>query len=346
MSTVSVVVPTYNYGKFLPECIESILSQDGPDVRVLILDDASTDETPDIGPALAAQDARLEYRRHRDNQGHVATYNEGVEWADGEYMMLIDADDVLAPGALRRAADLLDTLPQVGFVYGHPVYFQSGNALPPVRTGRHRCKVWPGRRWLELRCRTGTNCVSTQTVVARTELRRRLGGYRPELPHTLDMEVWMKLAAHSDVAYIRGVDQAWQRIHPASLQRTRFSSRLIDLRQRKAAFDHVLREQAEVIADPRRLSMLANRALAREALWRACRSYDRGETQERSLEELIAFALSAYPGAPRLPEWAALRWRREPSARLWPHLQPLLLLAAMRQMRRRLWRTTWRLRGI
>ena len=59
MPSVDVIVPCYNYGRFLRECVESVLDQDGVDVRVLIIDDASADDTPDVGRALAA-DALLQ----------------------------------------------------------------------------------------------------------------------------------------------------------------------------------------------------------------------------------------------------------------------------------------------
>jgi glycosyltransferase involved in cell wall biosynthesis len=346
MSSVSVIIPSYNYGSYLRDCVESVLSQPGPDVRILILDDASIDDTADIGQRLAGQDSRVEYRRHNVNQGYIATFNEGLAWADDDYMMLIDADDLLTHGALYRAVNLLDALPEVGFVYGHPVYFRAREPLPRARTGSYRWTVWSGHRWLELRCKAGTNCISSQTVVARTALRRRLGGYRPELPHTADMEVWMRLAVHADVAYIRGADQAWQRIHGASLQRTQFSSKLIDLRQRKAAFDWLFCNQGEALVENDQLHAMANRALAREALWRACRSYDRGRLSSDPVAELVQFALRTYPGACRLREWASLRWRQRVGPRICPYLQPLLVLAAVRQLRGRLWWRTWRLRGV
>src|SRR5262249_2335677 len=76
MASVDVIVPCYNYGRFLEECVRSVLNQDGVDVKVLIIDDASSDNTPEVGRALAAADPRVEYRRHAANQGHIATYNE------------------------------------------------------------------------------------------------------------------------------------------------------------------------------------------------------------------------------------------------------------------------------
>src|SRR5436190_991816 len=104
MASVDVFVPCYNYARFLRECVGSVLAQEGVDVRVLILDDSSTDDSEQVGRALAAEDPRIEYRRHEKNRGHIATYNEGVEWIAGDYAMLLSADDMLAPGALARAA--------------------------------------------------------------------------------------------------------------------------------------------------------------------------------------------------------------------------------------------------
>ena len=73
----------------------------GVDVRVLIIDDASTDDTPQVGQTLASTDSRVQFRRHDANKGHIATYNEGLlGWAAARYSLLLSADDALVPGAL------------------------------------------------------------------------------------------------------------------------------------------------------------------------------------------------------------------------------------------------------
>ena len=103
MSTVDVVVPCYNYARFLTRCVESILSQEGPAVRVLVIDDASSDGTAQVAQRLADQDRRVEWRRHLGNQGHIDTYNEGLlRWATASYALLISAADLLAPGPSRE----------------------------------------------------------------------------------------------------------------------------------------------------------------------------------------------------------------------------------------------------
>ena len=117
MSSVSVVVPCYNYGHFLEECVASVLDdQDGVDVRVLIIDDASPDDSADVAKKIAARDPRVEVVVHTTNAGNIATFNEGlIEWADGDYCLLLSADDRVTPGALRRAAELLDANPRRRF---------------------------------------------------------------------------------------------------------------------------------------------------------------------------------------------------------------------------------------
>src|SRR5215831_20496875 len=114
MSSVDVIVPCYRYGHFLRECVESVLSQSDVNVRVLIIDDASPDNTPEVAAELVSEDPRVTFIRHSENKGHIATYNEGIEWASAEYMLILSADDCLLPGALSRAADLMDARPDVG----------------------------------------------------------------------------------------------------------------------------------------------------------------------------------------------------------------------------------------
>src|SRR4051812_15244302 len=132
--TVSVVIPCYKYGNFLPRCVRSVLDQDGVDVRVLIIDDASPDDSAQVAFRLAAEDERVEARVHEVNKGHIATYNEGLlEWADGDYSVLISADDMLTPGALARATAVMEADAAIGFVYGHAAWWRDDQPLPDPR---------------------------------------------------------------------------------------------------------------------------------------------------------------------------------------------------------------------
>ncbi len=254
MASFSVVIPCYRYGHFLEEATSSILDdQDGVDVRVLIIDDASPDDSADVARKIAARDPRVEVVVHETNKGHLATYNEGLlDWADCDYSVLMSADDRLTPGSLRRAGDLLDAHPEVAFVYGRALWFWQDGTMPSPRTRLRGSTVWPGLWWLERRVRQGENCITTPEVVVRTSVQKRAGGYDMRLPHSGDQELWMRLAAHGDVGFLHGVDQAFYRVHGQNM-RTNFTD-VLDLRQKRLAFEVTLDLYGDRLPDARRLS--------------------------------------------------------------------------------------------
>lgn len=346
MSSVSVVIPCYNYGNYLPEAVASVLDdQPGCDVRILIIDDASTDGSACVAKAIAAADARVQVTVHAKNRGHIATYNEGLlEWADTDYTVLLSADDKLAPGALRRAADLLDAHPNVGFAYGHPVHFKDGTSPPPARTTVRGWSVWPGQWWLERRFRDAVSCITAPEVMVRTALQKQVGGYDPQLPHTGDIEMWMRLAARSDVGYVRGVDQVFYRVHGHNMTKSR--THLVDLRQRRLAYEAVLERSGDRLPDCARMSEVVHRKLAWQALWLAARAYDRGRTRQTQVDELIAFALDCWPEAKALPIYRGLQLRELVGPRVMPYLQPFVLSAVGRKVQNWWWWQSWARRGL
>jgi len=116
---VSVVVPCYNYGRFLPECLASIFGQQdipGVELEVIAIDDASDDNTADI--LRSVQDSRLHVISHSKNRGHVFTVNEGLTEARGEFIARIDPDDRYRPYFLSAALGKFREFPEVGLVYG------------------------------------------------------------------------------------------------------------------------------------------------------------------------------------------------------------------------------------
>ena len=329
-SSVSVAIPCYNYGRYLGECVASVLEQTGVDVRVLIIDDASTDDSAAVAAALAAADARIECRVHAVNQGHIRTYNEGLQWASGTYTVLLSADDALTPGALQRACALLDAHANVGFVYGRALVFRDDRPRPRPQTEPGRCRIWPGREWFELRCRMTECCLHSPEAVVRTSVLRQLGGFREELPHAGDLEMWMRLALHADVGYIAGTHQAYYRDHLQSMHRQRYGTVFADLVQVRAAFEVLFRDYGQVIADRSRLEDIVKRTLARRALRAACREYDRGRPASRDAAALEALAMATYSAADALGEMRGLQRRKRLGPALCRILQPFTAMTAQR----------------
>src|SRR5690348_16733238 len=197
MSRVDVVVPCYNYGRFLSQCVHSALEQEGVEVRILIIDDCSSDDSAEVGSLLASEDGRVEYRRHSRNRGHIATYNEGLlEWADAEYVLLISADDVVASGAFARAARVMDEFLAVGMCFGRQMVFNGPlRPAPSLSEAESALEVLAGHAFIDSLCSVGGNPVPTPTAVVRTALQKAVGGYRRELPHTADLDMWLRIAA-------------------------------------------------------------------------------------------------------------------------------------------------------
>jgi glycosyltransferase involved in cell wall biosynthesis len=341
MSGVDVFVPCYRYGHFLRQCVESVLSQAGVSVRVLIIDDASPDNTAEVAAALASEDARVSFIRHIENKGHIATYNEGIEWASADYMLLLSADDYLLPGALSRAADLMDAHLEVGVTFGNVIMLSdSGNETPTKSiieaTDGSDKRILKGREFIEL---SGAGVlVATCTAVVRTELQKRLGGYRHELPHTGDMEMWLRFAAHASVGFISAY-QGVYRCHSANMS-TRYyvisdgrlvytkDGRLTDLHQRKSALDCFFEQCKDVLPQSEYLSRRLYRQLSELAVGRASAAFNDAQMEESS--QLSEFALAICPEIKRSLVWAKLTCKRWMGARTWRTVRPAA--AAIRAM--------------
>ena len=97
---LSIIIPVYNAELYLCECIDSILSQDFSDFELLLIDDGSKDNSGDICDRYAEKDSRVSVF-HQENQGVCAARNKGLEYAHGEWIAFVDADDLLTHGALR-----------------------------------------------------------------------------------------------------------------------------------------------------------------------------------------------------------------------------------------------------
>lgn len=321
MSRVDVVVPCYNYAHFLRESVESVLTQPGVDVRVLILDDASPDQTPEVARQLVSDDRRVEYRRHAVNVGHIATFNEGLEWAQADYTLLQSADDLLTPGALARAARVMDEHPEVGLTYGRHIILYQGQSAGDHRPepGHGSFRIISGRDFLETTCVRGINLVPTASVVSRTALHKKLGGLRPELPHTADMEMGMRCAAHASVGVV-DADQAFYRTHGKNMHIEVFGTALADLRQRWLAFQLLFQHHADRIADGQRLRRLAQRVLAKQAIWEAHGAFDSGDVA--GCEQFVELAAAIDPEMTELPQWSRLRWKRLVGPKVWSLIRP------------------------
>jgi hypothetical protein len=299
LPTVDVVVPCYNYARYLERCVSSVLCQEGVGVRVLIIDDASSDDTPMLGRRLAASDSRVELRRHQTNHGHIKTYNEGLlEWATSDYSLLLSADDALTPAALLRAHQVFSADPDVGMVYGMARVIRYDDDFSYAENSLQTdFQVISGAEFLKHCAERCYNPVPTPTAVVRTPLQHRLGGYRVDLPHTGDMEMWMRFAAHGRIGVLHAA-QGEYRWHGENMGMAYYTRVLSDRREMGVTCRDVLEPLMSRLPDARLWLRSTHETLLNQAYGQAKAAFDRGDAARcRSWSEFASEMLVHVPGA-------------------------------------------------
>jgi glycosyltransferase involved in cell wall biosynthesis len=322
MSSVDVVIPCYRYARFLEQSTRSVLTQHGPDIRVLIIDDASPDDTVDVASRLAREDSRVAVRHHLQNWGHIATYNEGLAWAQSDYVILLSADDALLPGALARAVRVMDAHPEAAFLYGRKLEIGPEGA-GQIRTPHPQDEtyaVMTGPTFIEKTCRSSCNAVSTPTALVRTAIQHRAGGYLKELPHSGDLEMWLRLAVLGSVGVLNAVQAAYRR-HGENMNLAFRGQR--DYLQVRDAFTCLFLNWGNRISGGGELQRMAIRNLSERAFWEAQSMLDEGHAQAAG--ELAAVAAEIWPEIEGSPSWSRYRWKQR-VGRFWPAFRPVVSL--------------------
>lgn len=310
---VSVVIPCYNYGRYLADAVHSCIDeQPGVDVDVLIVDDASPDGSGDVARELAARDTRVRVLQHEKNTGHLQTYNDGLSAVTGEYVVLLSADDRLAPGSLGRAVALMQHEPSVGFVYGltHKFHGQAKMRSERVRSW----SVWNGRDWYEGRISTGRNPILSPEVVMRRELLADLGYYDLKLPHTADMYLWLRAAQVCDVGRVNGPYQAYYRMHDQQMHWVKIGF-ANDLRERLDCMTRAIDGDPRANGARKGQYARVRECLARESVSYASQAIDKGRLADFPIDELSEVAVELWPEITETVAWRMLEVRRRKSAK-------------------------------
>jgi glycosyltransferase involved in cell wall biosynthesis len=185
---VSVIIPTYNRAGYLPLAVRSVLAQTFRDLEVLIMDDASTDQSPDIVRDLM-DDRRVTYVKHPINVGINMNRNSGLARARGEYVAMLDSDDLwLDPDKLRRQVEVMDSDRRCALVGTFakvldPDGKEIGELTPYVEHERI-CRALLVR-----------NQFVHSSVLLRKRMLDRAGWYDTSIPIWEDYELWLRVGA-------------------------------------------------------------------------------------------------------------------------------------------------------
>jgi len=304
--SIDVVIPNYQYGRFLPACIESVLAQDVENLRVLVIDNASTDDSLDVARALAAADRRIEVIAHPANVGLVASINEGIDEARADYFMILCSDDVLAPGSLKRAISIMEEHPAVTVAQGRahvaiddiePVGAPIEAPVGPAPAEPPAWTIVSGTDYVEHICRRPRHR-PVGFIVVRTAAQKRAGHYSKNLPFTCDLEMLMRLAVLGDVAETSAV-QGIRREHRANISSAYWQDFRLRLEAVHAAVETFLSAGGMGRSRSARLLALARVSLAGDAYWSAVSHLVRG--RHREAFDLFGFAFDLLPRLAILP---------------------------------------------
>jgi glycosyltransferase involved in cell wall biosynthesis len=211
---ITVHVPSHNYAHYLPQAIESLLSQTFQDWEAIVIDDASTDSTPDVLAGI--HDPRITIHRHESCLKNIRTYNEAIDLARGEFFVILSADDRYRPEFLHRVVGSFDRHPEAALVYTNHEFINSeGEVIGHTRSMPH---VSDGL-YDDIEHILEHPYIAGCAAVTRTETLKRLGKYDVDLPHTADTYLWRRIALEGPFAYIR--EPLFQyRMHGGSMSHT------------------------------------------------------------------------------------------------------------------------------
>ncbi len=220
---VTFVVPCYRLAHYLEECVGSILRQSFRDIEVIILDDASPDDTPEVARRIVAADptGRVSYQRNPVNLGNIRTYNLGIRIARGRYVWILSPDDRLRhPEIVSRYVQALDADPDIGFAFC-PAHGIEGGLDRGVREGSRYADhdlVLTGDT-LPLGIISNTREILAPSTMIRKSCYERISMFPEDLPHRGDTYVWCSIAMRHKVAYFAEAMVDY-REHPGSMMTT------------------------------------------------------------------------------------------------------------------------------
>jgi len=201
---VSVITPAYNQGIFLRDTIESVLSQDYPNIELIVLNDGSTDDTEEI---LKEYTGKIKWET-QTNMGQTPTINKGWRSSKGEIITWLNSDDTYYPGAVREGVEYLLSHPDTGIVFSDSM-FTEADGTPIERT-----RPVPPFNYLNF-IRDCENPISQPSSFIRRSVMEKAGELDPKFYYFMDWDFWMRAGLYCRIDH---VDAIWStyRLHAES----------------------------------------------------------------------------------------------------------------------------------
>jgi teichuronic acid biosynthesis glycosyltransferase TuaG len=205
---VSVIIPAFNTGSLIKETVRSAINQSIKNIEILIIDDASTDDTPELIRQLEDQDSRVRsIRLERNSNLPAVPRNVGLREARAKYVALLDHDDLWQSQKLERQLQVMQMYPNTGLIH---------SALLPL-TGRVTLKSFLNlpnisNQRSDYESLRKYNQIICSSVLLRTDVALDAGGFdeRPELRAVEDFHLWLRISKEHDIRYISEIQGVYR----------------------------------------------------------------------------------------------------------------------------------------
>lgn len=201
---VSVVTPAYNQADFLRDTLESVLAQDYPNIEHQVIDDGSTDSTPEI---LQEYSDRIFVESHQ-NRGQTPTINKGWERARGDIVTWLNSDDTFLPGAVSTAVKYFQDHPDVDIVFGDTLFTQADGT--PIEPSRKRTEF--DYQFFVRECE---NPIAQPSAFIRRKVIDDVGFLDPKFYYFMDWDFWLRAGLRHRIEYFPGLYSTY-RLHKDS----------------------------------------------------------------------------------------------------------------------------------
>jgi glycosyltransferase involved in cell wall biosynthesis len=210
---VSILIPTYNYARYLPEAIESIIGQDFRDFELLISDDCSTDNSAEVIARYAAKDSRIRFEIHSKNLGMVENWNWCLSEARGEFVKFIFGDDkLISPAALSQMVALMESDPAISLAASASRVVDSRSNVIETRNN-FQPGTFDGKKIIVRCLERPANLIGEPTVVMFRK-KDAARGFDPRYRQLADLEMWFHLLEQGKFGHLAAPLCAFRK-HPA-----------------------------------------------------------------------------------------------------------------------------------
>jgi glycosyltransferase involved in cell wall biosynthesis len=197
---VSFVIANYNYGRYVARSIDSLLAQTFPSLEIIVIDDCSQDDSRKVLEGYV-NEPKVRLIFHSRNLRNIASYNEGLKLARGEFVGIVCADDFcLRPDAVARQVAVFDAYPRAGLVYAAQMYVDEQGA--PFRAFIPWAADYVRDGLVEFADLAFRNYIPNTGTLVRRAAHDLLGLYDPALPHAGDWDLWLRIATRFPVGYV------------------------------------------------------------------------------------------------------------------------------------------------